>query len=140
VSNPYLNELFVNLINLDFYKIPSFYSRIEHYSMMISEVKDAPIMSYGPNKSLSNVGDNIYLFIFFQWGGAGLILQVLPFLMLLFVSFKEKSEQGIRLFLSSLLILLCGAAYETLYNLIYMPIYLYFIADFWSRHKKGTLI
>ncbi|MCA0935177.1 O-antigen ligase family protein [Vibrio alginolyticus] len=136
MSNPYYNELFVNLSTLDFYKIPSVYNRIEHYKLILSQVYDSPLLAYGPNKSLLSVGDNIYLFIYFQWGMIGLILQALPVLAVLLFCFFQRGEIKVRVVLSTLLIVFSGVAYETFYNLLYMPIYLFYLSELASSQRK----
>jgi hypothetical protein len=136
MDNPYYNQLFTHLMNFDLYKIRSFSLRLEHYELLINAVKGSPLLSYGPNKELSNVGDNIFIFIFFQWGIIGAILQLLPLVILLGMTFIDKSQRAMHVFMCTCLLFACGLVYETFYNMIYMPIYLYFVSDYLFFRKK----
>lgn len=137
-SNLYYNELIVNFIDLSFIEIPSVYNRVQNYQDMISLMEGGYLLSGGPLKNLVRVGDNIFIFIFFQWGILGVLVQIIPFFVVVISSYlsMKKIESAYAVFSGGVLLFACGFLYETFYNLIYMPLYILFVAVFIKEKRQ----
>jgi len=128
-NNPYFNQLIQHALSGDIYAIPSVYKRIEHFQYLIEIMKENYFFSMGANKSLANVGDNVYIFWLSQWGVVGLICHSLFVIWLISLHFIHRNIYSFTLLLGTMLLVFAGVVYDTFYNMIYMPILLFFAAN-----------
>lgn len=135
-SNPYFNQLIQHIISGDIQAIPSVYKRMEHFQLLIDIMQENYLFSMGANKSLANVGDNVYIFWFSQWGAVGLLFHLIFVIWLFSLHFIHRNIYSFTLLLGTVLLIIAGVVYDTFYNIIYMPILLFFAATSYQQFER----